>query len=629
MATDSSVAGYLAPVSSAIYDDALDDTFQALIAALTGVSGDLVRPRWVVEPSNRPDFATNWVAFGCSKGEVDTFAYDRHDPTNPGSTSVERDEILSVFCSFYGPNAHGLCERMRDGLEVSQNRDVLSAVGIALVEVQEAAVLPSLLKEKWIRRVDVTVMFRRRTGRKFAILHFTAAGALTITHAEKPGATGPIANFTAFSTSVQLGTPVSFVDLSQGSPTAWAWYFMNDGVVGSNAQNPTFTYPNLGTYTVKLVASNANGLDYKVKTGYITVTVVGAPVPPPSVVVPQVPLVQPTLVPFVEFRINPTVAIAGAPVQFTDLTINNPTAWDWEFNNDGVVGSVARNPTYTYASAGIYSVRLTAKNAYGQATKVKIGFVVVAPFVPPPVTSFTTSPGAPVVGAVVTYTDTSTGNPTVWAWIFGDGATSTLQNPTHSYSAVGSYTVTLVASNTAGSGGLASQVIVVASASVSSLVDFEALGLAATSAGTPVGTTYLASFGLTFSANATAYHKGVDANDDPLGAFLKPPNSFGYARTFFSGSGFTSFSITVTGRQYKKFSLLIAASVLPVEIYAYDAFNNVLNSGLHAFSNAGGMAWTPTPYVLVDGSAATDIARITFNLATRGSFAIDDLLFQT
>ncbi|HUP21736.1 MAG TPA: PKD domain-containing protein [Thermoanaerobaculia bacterium] len=51
----------------------------------------------------------------------------------------------------------------------------------------------------------------------------------------------------------------------------------------------------------------------------------------------------------------------------------------------------------------------------------------------------------------VVFTDTSTGRPTRWQWDFGDGNTSTLQNPTHAYSAPGTYVVTLIASNSQGS----------------------------------------------------------------------------------------------------------------------------------------------------------------------------------
>lgn len=80
-----------------------------------------------------------------------------------------------------------------------------------------------------------------------------------------------------------------------------------------------------------------------------------------------------------------------------------------------------------------------------------IGLVVgstgpVAAAIDPPVASFSASVG----GLQVTFSDTSTGDPTAWSWDFGDGATSDVQNPTHTY-APGGYTVTLTASNDGGS----------------------------------------------------------------------------------------------------------------------------------------------------------------------------------
>jgi hypothetical protein len=55
-----------------------------------------------------------------------------------------------------------------------------------------------------------------------------------------------------------------------------------------------------------------------------------------------------------------------------------------------------------------------------------------------------------VSGLTVVFDDTSTGRPTSWRWEFGDGNTSTLQNPTHQYAAAGTYTVTLTARNSLG-----------------------------------------------------------------------------------------------------------------------------------------------------------------------------------
>jgi PKD repeat protein len=68
-----------------------------------------------------------------------------------------------------------------------------------------------------------------------------------------------------------------------------------------------------------------------------------------------------------------------------------------------------------------------------------------------PVASFT---GTPVSGNAplnVVFTDASTGSPTSWSWTFGDGGTSTAQNPSHTYTAGGTYTVALTVSNAAGS----------------------------------------------------------------------------------------------------------------------------------------------------------------------------------
>ena len=51
---------------------------------------------------------------------------------------------------------------------------------------------------------------------------------------------------------------------------------------------------------------------------------------------------------------------------------------------------------------------------------------------------------------MISFIDNSTGSPTSWLWDFGDGTTSTEQNPTHVYGAIGGYTVTLTVENAAG-----------------------------------------------------------------------------------------------------------------------------------------------------------------------------------
>jgi PKD repeat protein len=79
-----------------------------------------------------------------------------------------------------------------------------------------------------------------------------------------------------------------------------------------------------------------------------------------------------------------------------------------------------------------------------------------------PVAAFAFSPQSPNVGQSVSFVDQSTNTPTSWAWNFGDGTTSTTRSPTKSYSATGTYTVTLVATNSFGSSSITHDVTVVA-----------------------------------------------------------------------------------------------------------------------------------------------------------------------
>lgn len=69
----------------------------------------------------------------------------------------------------------------------------------------------------------------------------------------------------------------------------------------------------------------------------------------------------------------------------------------------------------------------------------------------PPAADFVGTPTSGVAPLTVQFTDQSTGNPTGWSWTFGDGGTSSVQSPAHTYSVAGTYTVALTASNSAGS----------------------------------------------------------------------------------------------------------------------------------------------------------------------------------
>ncbi|MFN7972099.1 MAG: PKD domain-containing protein [Acidobacteriota bacterium] len=96
----------------------------------------------------------------------------------------------------------------------------------------------------------------------------------------------------------------------------------------------------------------------------------------------------------------------------------------------------------TVAANGIIWFTETGANKLG---KLDLGLP------PPPVADFSGTPTSGTAPLLVTFTDLSTNAPTSWGWDFGDGGTSTAQNPTHTYVAAGSYTVALTATNGSGS----------------------------------------------------------------------------------------------------------------------------------------------------------------------------------
>ncbi|MFN5183909.1 MAG: VPS10 domain-containing protein [Bacteroidota bacterium] len=90
-----------------------------------------------------------------------------------------------------------------------------------------------------------------------------------------PGTAAPVAQFTSNTQVICPGQSISFTDQSSFAPTSWSWTTSpSTGVTINSAtsQNPSMTFANAGTYTVTLVATNANGSDSEIKNAYITVT---------------------------------------------------------------------------------------------------------------------------------------------------------------------------------------------------------------------------------------------------------------------------------------------------------------------------------------------------------------------
>jgi PKD repeat protein len=79
--------------------------------------------------------------------------------------------------------------------------------------------------------------------------------------------------------------------------------------------------------------------------------------------------------PVADFVGDPTSGTAPLTVSFTDLSINSPTSWSWDFGDMGT--STEQNPTYTYTAVGTYTVSLTASNAFGTDTETKVDYIAV------------------------------------------------------------------------------------------------------------------------------------------------------------------------------------------------------------------------------------------------------------
>ncbi len=160
--------------------------------------------------------------------------------------------------------------------------------------------------------------------------------------------------------------------------------------------------------------------------------------------------------PVAEFTANPTSGTTPLAVTFTDKSTNLPTSWTWEYQTDAgdwTQFSVEQNPEYSFAVAGSYDIRLTATNAGGSDDETKTGYIMVNEPVGPPVAAFTGNPVSGTVPLIVQFTDESTGEISSYAWDFdNDGTTDSIdQNPDHTYTIAGTYTVKLTVTGPGGS----------------------------------------------------------------------------------------------------------------------------------------------------------------------------------
>ena len=236
----------------------------------------------------------------------------------------------------------------------------------------------------------------------------------------------PVADFTVGNTLGCSPYTANFTNLSSNHSVS-SWNFGDGGTSSQN--NPSYTYINPGNYPVSLTCSNAYGCSSTlVKTNLI------------NVASPQA-----------LFSATTRTGCPPLNVTFTNSSFGGSPAYLWDFG-DGHTSTQAV-PTHTFAATGNYTVTLTATDSTGcTSTLTKQAYIQVtdpsAGYVAPP----TTTGCAPYT---TSFTD-GTAGAVSWLWNFGDGTTSILQSPTHTYTTPGFYTVSLTTQSA--SGGCASNI---------------------------------------------------------------------------------------------------------------------------------------------------------------------------
>ncbi|PCH66524.1 MAG: hypothetical protein COC01_07850, partial [Bacteroidetes bacterium] len=228
----------------------------------------------------------------------------------------------------------------------------------------------------------------------------------------------PLASFSASKDSICPGDEVTFTNSSNDLSNPF-WDF-GDGTQTSILISPDHIFSIVGTYTVSLITSNSCGSDTAIR----------------NVVVSNATSAS------ANFSFFPNPACPGEPVNFYQAT-SNPENLTWFFG-DGDTSSTA-NPVHSYIAEAIYQVKLVTTNSCGNSD---------------------TSIQSMNIDSKLSPTATASASPTTvcpndtvffygwggayYSWNFGDGNTSTTQQPWHIYPSGATYTVVLTVTNYCG-----------------------------------------------------------------------------------------------------------------------------------------------------------------------------------
>jgi PKD repeat protein len=239
---------------------------------------------------------------------------------------------------------------------------------------------------------------------------------LTIAIVTVVGAT--VASFTATPSSGSAPLTVQFTDTTTGNPARWQWDFGDNNWQSSDDQIPTPVCKFSNTITA--------------------VPTTGTPLP----------------FPVVSFTMSPSSGTLPLTVILTDTTPLAAKDRMWSpFSLYQAPSTYSKTITVSdyckYYKSGVIPIKLQVwdnsqiyDNSYGESPIQNL--ILIVP--PDPVSSFKATPNSGSPPLTVQFTDTSSNNPTIWKWSFGDGTSSTEQNPSHTYTTSGVYGITLESS---------------------------------------------------------------------------------------------------------------------------------------------------------------------------------------
>ncbi|MFZ4719297.1 MAG: PKD domain-containing protein [Ilumatobacteraceae bacterium] len=273
----------------------------------------------------------------------------------------------------------------------------------------------------------------------------TSTTSRTITVIQNVAPTA-VANATPNAGKAPLGVNFSSagsVD-TDGTISSYAWNFGDGGA--STQANPSYTYAAQGTYTATLTVTDDNGA-----TGTATVTVT---VSPENVA----PTAAASATPSSGVTVGDAVSLSSSGSGDSDGTISS---YAWNFGDGDT--STAANPTKSWATAGTYVVTLTVTDNDGATATTTVTVEVAANAGPTAVAGADVTDGPAPLDVNLSSAGSTDPDGTIssYAWDFGDGGTSTSENPSHTFNDPGTYTVTLTVTDNDGAIGTSTVVVTV------------------------------------------------------------------------------------------------------------------------------------------------------------------------